>query len=401
VRIFYICQRVPFPPDRGDKIATFNEIRHLAATHDLHVFCLADSLDEQANVAGLQQIAKSVTACPINPLRARARVLRALVAGQPLSVAYHAEPALHRDIRRQYARLNPELVIVYSGSMAQFAEPFGDVPRIMHFAELDSLKWRHFQEHTRPPMRWIYAIEQERLLAYERQIARAFTLSLLCTEFELAEFERLIPGAPAACVRNGVDLEFFRPQARPKRPGGLVFTGVMDYLPNVDAMQWFCDAVLPRVREAYPGVHLTICGSRPSKPVLELGKRAGIAVTGHVPDVRPYLEEAEIAVVPLRIARGIQNKLLEAMAMGLPCITTSVAWRGLGLPDGEGALVADDAAGFAAHVMALLEDAERRRRLGERARRIVERTFSWPSQLLALDRALAQCAPKGPAAANA
>ena len=262
------------------------------------VFCLADGAGDVANGEGLRSIVRSVTAIPLTRWGTRVRALTALATGKPLSVTFHAEAALLRAVREGYAALRPDLIIVYSGNMAQFAEPFTDVPRIMQFAELDSLKWGHYAERTRPPMRWIYAIEHARLLAYERRIAHSFTLSLLCTDFELAEFKRLIPGAPAACVRNGVDLDYFQPHAGAKRSGELVFTGVMDYMPNIDAVQWFSDAVLPIVRQAHPVAHFTICGSRPSKAVRDLAKRPGISVTGRVPDVRPYLDVAEVAVVP-------------------------------------------------------------------------------------------------------
>ncbi|MGC1887055.1 MAG: hypothetical protein WA709_13320, partial [Stellaceae bacterium] len=148
MRIFYICRRVPFPPYRGDKIAAFNAIRHLSAQHEVHVFCLGDGVQDLANISGLQAYAKSVAAAPVGEFTIKLRALGALVTGQPLSVAALNETKLHDAIRRKFAELRPDLIIVYSCNMAQFAEDFPDVPRIIHFGDLDSLKWRQFAERS-------------------------------------------------------------------------------------------------------------------------------------------------------------------------------------------------------------------------------------------------------------
>ena len=240
MRIFFVCQRVPFPPDRGDKITTYNEVRHLGRRHEVHVFCLADGQTDLANVEGLRDCTASVTAVPISPVRGRIRAMRALFGTGPLSVAMLREPALHAAIRRRFAELEPDAIMVYSSNVAQFAEPFTRARRIMQFADLDSLKWRDYAMRSRSPMRWVYALEARRLLDYERHIARTFSHSLVCTEMEARDFRALIPDAPVSTVRNGVDLEYFRPAGVPKQPGSLVFTGVMNYAPNVDAVRWFC-----------------------------------------------------------------------------------------------------------------------------------------------------------------
>ncbi len=203
-------------------------------------------------------------------------------------------------------------------------------------------------------LRWVYRIEADRLLAYEQNIARRFSHALVCTAGEKRDFERLFPGIAVSLVGNGVDLDYFRSSGATKQPGSIVFTGVMDYFPNVDAVTWFCDRVLPMVQAQIPEATLTICGSRPNPAVLRLAQRRGVAVTGRVPDTRPYLDAAEIFVAPLRVARGVQNKVLEALAMGLPCVASSVAWRGTVVPQGDGILVADDAAEFAERVVRLL-----------------------------------------------
>ena len=389
MRIFYVCRRVPFPPDRGDKIAAFNEVRHLAERHEVHVFCLGDGAQDLANISGLQPYAKSVTAAPVDELTIKLRALAALFTGQPLSVAALNETELHRAIRRKFAELRPDLIIVYSCNMAQFAEPFPGVPRIMHFGDLDSLKWRQYAERSRPPLQWIYAIEGQRLLAYERRIARTFSYALVHTEFEKRDFERLIPDIAVSILGNGVDLDYFRSSGERKEPGSMVFTGVMDYRPNVDAVSWFCNEILPLVRAEIPRANFTICGSRPAPAVRRLAKLGGVTVTGWVPDARPYLDRAEIFVAPLRMARGVQNKLLEALAMGLPCVASTAASRGTVVVDGECILAADDPGEFARLVVELLQDGTRRAEMARRARAAAEANYPWEAQLARLDQVIA------------
>ncbi len=392
MRIFFVCHRVPFPPNRGDKIATYNKIRHLARQHEVHVLCLADGADDLTNVAGLRGEVASVTAVAVSPLRSRLRALRALPGGAPLSVAMLAEPALHAAIRRRFTDLAPDLIFVYSSNVAQFAEPFPRTRRIMHFSDLDSLKWRAYAQRAVLPMRWLYALEGRRLLEYERHVARTFSRSLVCTEAEAEDFRALIPDAPVDVVRNGVDVAYFRPAGAVRQPASLVFTGVMNYRPNVDAVRWFCSAILPLVRRDVPAATLTICGSRPNGAVRRLGRLAGVTVTGAVADVRPYLDRAEVFVAPLRIARGIQNKVLEAMAMGLPVVTTQAVWRASAIPAGDGIVAADTAEAFAAQVVRLLRDPSHRAAMAHRARLAVESGHSWDAQLTALDRVIAAVA---------
>ena len=389
MRIFYICRRVPFPPDRGDKIAAFNAIRHLAARHEVHVFCLGDGVRDLANISGLQAYAKSVSAAPVDEFTIKLRALAALVTGQPLSVAALNESKLHDAIQKKFTELRPDLIIVYSCNMAQFAEHFPNVPRIMHFGDLDSLKWPQYAERSSIPLNWIYAIEARRLLGYERHIAQIFSHALVHTEIEKHDFERLIPGIPVAVVGNGVDLDYFRSAGEAKKPASMVFTGVMDYRPNIDAVVWFCDEILPIVQANIPAANFTICGSRPAPAVRRLAKRCGVRVTGWVADARPYLDRAEIFVAPLRMARGVQNKLLEALAMGLPCVASTAARSGTAVADGQGILATDEPREFARHVIDLLGDSDGRAEMARRARAAAVANYRWEVQLACLDQVIA------------
>lgn len=389
MRIFFISQRVPFPPDRGDKIATFNQIRHLSRTHEVHVFCTADGLQDIANISDLDRYAKSVTAVPVTPWNSRLRAVKALVLGGPLSVAGYRENQLHASIQEAYARLRPDVLIVYSGNVAQYAEHFPATPRIIQFVDMDSAKWGQYADRSRIPLKWVYRIEQRRLLEYERMIGHSFSRASVCTRSEQRDFERLIPNVPVSVIGNGVDLEYFRSAGHPKKPGSITFTGVMDYLPNVDAVLWFCDEVLPLIQAKVTDASFAICGSRPVKAVQRLARRRGVTVTGRMPDMRPYLDSAEVFVAPLRMARGIQNKVLEALAMGLPCVSSVRAWGGTVIPQGEGILVADHPREFASHIVRLLQDDNYRADMARRGRLAVESNYTWDLQMQALDRVIA------------
>jgi polysaccharide biosynthesis protein PslH len=396
MRIFYICRRIPFPPDRGDKIAAFNEIRHLAAQHEMHVFCLGDGVQDLANISGLQAHATSLTTAPVDEFTIKLRALAALVTGQPLSVAALNETKLHDAIHKKFAELRPDLIIVYSCNMAQFAEHFLDVPRIMHFGDIDSLKWRQYADRSSTPLNWIYAIEAQRLLGYERHIAKNFSHALVHTEIERHDFERLIPGIPVTVVSNGVDLDYFRPAGGAKKPASMVFTGVMDYRPNIDAAVWFCDEILPTIQREIPAANFTICGSQPASAVRRLAKRRGVTVTGWVADARPYLDRAEIFVAPLRMGRGVQNKLLEGLAMGLPCVASTAARIGTAVADGEGMLATDEPTEFARLVVDLLQDSTRRAEMSRRARAAAEANYRWDQQLARLDQVIATVVSQPP-----
>lgn len=399
MRILFLAQRVPFPPNRGDKITTYHEIAHLAREHEVSVACFADGQEDLANVGGLASLTQTIEAVPLAPMAARLRALLALASKTPLTVAYFNDPELHRRVRALARSQRFDAVIVYSSSMAQFVESLTDVPRIMQFADLDSLKWQHYSESLRFPRSWLYRLEARRLLAYERHIATTFDHSLLCTPREVRDFHRLIPDAPVSCVGNGVDLEYFQPMtAVKKKPNSLIFTGVMDYFPNVDAVLWFCQEVFPRLRQQVPDVTFTICGSKPQKEVQALANLPGVIVTGRVPDVRPYLAEARVCVIPLRIARGIQNKLLEAMAMGLPTVATTAAYDGIDAVRDADLLVADEPDLFAAQVARLLLDETLGQKMGQAARAAVEKNYRWEVHLAQLDAVLASLTRKHQAA---
>lgn len=390
MKIFFICQRVPFPPDRGDKIPTHHQIAHLARDHEVHVFCLADGKEDLDNVPGAQRVATTVTAFPFTPASTKLRALGALLTGDSLSVAAFSYEHLHQAIKAKFMELKPDIVIVYSCNVAQYAEHFPGVPRVMQFCDLDSLKWAQYAKRSRWPMNWVFGLEHRRLLAYERKIAADFDHSTVCTDVELRDFNQLIPDQPVSVLANGVDLDYFRSEGASKIPGRMIFTGVMDYPPNIDAVVWFTTEVLPLIRTKMQHASFVICGSKPVEQVQQLAKLSGVEVTGRVPDIRPYMDSAEVFVGPLRMARGVQNKVLEALSMGLPCVTTTLAWRGTVVPQGQGIATADNPDSFCDAVLKLLQEDLYRKTQGSLGRRAAEQYYAWKSQLESLDNALVQ-----------
>jgi sugar transferase (PEP-CTERM/EpsH1 system associated) len=398
VRILFLAQRVPFPPNRGDKITTWRLIERLRREHEVRAVAFAhDDADlEAADELGRRGV-------PTVAVRHRDRLKRLaalpLLAGdRPLTLGVYGS----RQLQREVDALVPscDLAYAYSSSMGAFLEPHAGLPRVMHFAELDSDKWRQYAERSRGPLKWVYAREQRTLLGFETRVARAFDENVFCTPLEQQIFQRAVPGVSSIVLRNGVDLEHFRPAPERAEPGHLVFTGVMDYLPNVDGCEWFVREILPRVRAHQPGVRFSIVGSRPSARVQALAQVEGVTVTGYVPETRDWLERAALAVAPLRIARGIQNKVLEAMAMGLPIVGTTPATQGVEGAAERDFLVADGAEEFAACVLRLLAAPDAARELGRRARRFVEQSYDWEVVFRPLDELVARLAPKSAAGAR-
>ncbi len=392
MHVLFLSQRVPFPPNRGDKITTWRIVERLARSH--RVTCAAfahDSEDERA-ADTLRQRGIDVHTVPFRDRTARLRSLPLLFGSRPLTLGVYGSSRMQAIVDR--AALQANLAYAYSSSMGAFLERQRELPWVMHMAELDSDKWRQYAERSRPPMRWVYGREHRTLLRFERMVAATARVNVLCTPLEQAIFEREIPGARSMILRNGVDLEHYQPQPDRAQPDQLVFVGVMDYLPNIDGCEHFVHHVLPLIRQRRPGVRLAIVGSRPTPQVQQLARVQGVEVTGFVPDTREHLARASVSVAPLRIARGIQNKVLEAMAMGLPVVGTTSATQGVEAHPGEHFVLANSAAEQAHAVLDLLEHPQAARELGRAARAFVEARYDWEVVLRPLDELVSSLARK-------
>ncbi len=452
--ILFLAHRIPYPPNKGEKIRAFHEIRHLAeAGWRVHLCTLADDPADIEHRLALKRWCASVYVESVSRALQKARSLAGPVRGLPLSVPYFYRPGLQRRVDQVLERYAVRAVLCFSGPMAEYVfrsesrrlserlaapnarrlkgrqagrgarnqspsdEPW--FPRlVMDLVDVDSDKWRQYSHQTRWPMSWVYRLESALLSRYERRVAERFDATVLVSEAEAETFRSSTGlGGKIHAVGNGVDLDYFHPQGpgeargtlppsrRAAQPPGdqapaarLVFCGAMDYLPNVDAVVWFAREVLPLVRRDLPDTVFTIVGSNPAPEVAALARLPGVTVTGRVPDVRPHVRGASLSVAPIRIARGVQNKVLEAMAMGKPVVVTPRALEGIEAAPGRDIVVAPaEPRAFAGAVTDLLLDPARAAELAKRARAAVEKAYRWQTRLKKLEDLLDPDAGRGPA----
>ena len=358
-------------------MARHHKVTVLAFAHDDQDRAAARTLNEEK---GIETIA-----IPHAESKKKLKSLPLLLTGKPLTLGVYGSRYLQSEVDQRIGAM--DFAYAFSSSMGAFLLPHS-VPWVMHIAELDSDKWHQYSERTRFPMSWVYKREWKTLLRFEKKLAAAAVTNVLCTPLEEQIFQREIPGLPTTVLQNGVDLKYFQPAPERTEAGRLVFTGVMDYLPNIDA----CVHFVQDIRAQHPEARFDIVGSKPTPEVQALADTPGVTVTGFVDDIRDWAQKAAVAVAPLRIARGIQNKVLEAMAMGLPVVGSTSATQGVQGQPGQHYWVTDDPAEHAAMVIALLDDADKAHALGQAGRQFVEDHYDWEVTLRPLDAILAKAA---------
>ena len=392
--MLFLAHRIPYPPDKGDKIRSWRLVEHLSKRFRLHLAAFVDDRTDFSHEAFLKSVCESVFLAPLDPLAAKARSAAGFVTGEPLSFPYFRDGRMQRHVSELRER-DLAMEFAFSSSMAPYLEPVKKGrPRLIDLCDADSEKWRQYASETAGPMSAVYAREAERLAAAETAIINRVDAAFAVSESEAAIFNaRADADRQCDWFGNGVDIDHFRPRAdraAPEPSADVVFTGAMDYRANIDAVDWFVREVWPVVRLKAPQARFAIVGARPAKAVKALDGKNGIAVTGRVSDVRPYIQHASAAVAPLRMARGVQNKMLEAMAMARPVVATSGAAEGIDAREGEEFILADSAAEFAASVLWLMSERKRGDAIGASARARMKAAYSWPAQLARLDAALAR-----------
>lgn len=402
--LLYLVHRLPWPPDKGDKVRSYHLLRHLAARHRVHLGTFVDDPADMQHLEAVRAVCASVYAAPLHPRRARIASLKGLLTGQPLTLAYYRNAGLERWVQGLVQAGRIDSTVVFSSSMVPFAPE--RLPLLVDFVDVDSAKWAEYAGRRPWPLSWLYRREGERLLAYERRAAARAQRSVFAAEREAALFERLAPEVAdrVQAISNGVDTAFFDPGVQRPTPYAagelpLVFTGAMDYWPNIEAVCWFAAEMLPALRERYPQLRFHIVGRNPSAAVQALAGPA-VHVTGTVPDVRPWLQHAAAVVAPLRLARGIQNKVLEAMAMARPVVTSSACAMGIEAHDGTELRVADTPVEYVARLAEWLSAPERGHAVGRAARERVQASYGWQARLRAFDPHLARLGLRGGAAAS-
>ena len=392
--ILFLVHRMPYPPDKGDKVRSYHLLKHLVARHRVFLGTFVDDPADQVHLPALRALCQDVCAVSLAPRAAKLRSLTGLASGQPLTLCYYDNARLRDWVRQTVASHQIDQVLVFSSSMAQYAEAEWALPTLVDLVDVDSAKWTDYAAAHAWPMSWLYGREGQRLLSYERAVVARSEHAFLVTQKEVDLFVGLAPecAAKVTALGNGVDADFFAP--RPDRPSPfaagelpLVFTGAMDYWPNIDAVTWFAQDVLPALCARWPALRFHIVGRNPSAAVRALASEA-VAVTGTVPDVRPYLQHAAAVVAPLRLARGVQNKVLEAMAMARPVVAAGSCVGAINASPGRDILVADHASAFLEQLGTLFDAPAQAAAIGQAGRRCVVDHYSWPAQLAHLDQTM-------------
>lgn len=394
--LLFLAHRIPFPPNKGDKIRSYNLLKHLSQDYRIHLGAFIDDPTDWVHCDDVRALCAETLFLGINPRRNKLRSLIGLLTREPLTLPYYRHCAMQAWINNILSKPTVERVLVFSAAMAQYVgKPAGrKLHKVIDFVDVDSEKWRAYGDRKFWPLRWLYRREGKTLLNYERIVAGHFDASIFVSANEAALFQKLAPevAARVTYVNNGVDTAYFHPGYDYPNPyvedqRVLIFTGAMDYWANVDAVQWFAREVFPKVLAKMPRASFFIVGARPTEAVRQLDRMEGVHVTGAVHDIRSYLAHACVAVAPMRIARGIQNKVLEAMAMGKPVIATSAAMEGIQLYPEFKALIADQPEELAKKTIDLLLEGDSAG-LGKWGRECVITHYSWKENLRRFEKLL-------------
>ena len=390
--LLFLTQRIPYPPIKGEKIRPLQILQHLRKSYNVHLGCLVDDPNDVQHIETVRNLCASSYFAQIDRRRAKVTCLSGLLTGEPLSVVFYRDRGLANWVRKTLLDIKPQVIFVCSSNMAPYildlrAEA---TPCLVDLADVDSEKWRSYAQTAAFPMNWVYRREWRRVAELEARIARDCDWCVFVSDAEADLFRKLQPQFPEKirAVSNGVDLDYFNPARQFEAPyapdkANFVFTGTMDYPPNVDAVVWFAQEILPVIRKSIPGAQFHIVGASPAPQVKALEAIAGVFVSGRVPDVRPYVAHATACVAPMRIARGIQNKVLEAMAMGRPTVVTPDALEGIKAVPGTDLLLAKGVDDFAKACLACA--GPEAVNLGNNARQRVLRDYAWPQQLQKFD----------------
>lgn len=401
-RVLYVTHRVPFPPDKGDRIRNLHLLRQLAARANVWLVALADEPVSAAADAALRGLCDRVAFVPTGGPRRWVRAAVSAATGGSLTEGLFREPAAVRVVERWAAEASFTAAVASSSGLAGYLRPLAStgVPAFLDLMDVDSQKWADFAAAARAPKRWVYALEAARVRRLERDLPTWAAGVSLVSAAEAAIFEGIAGPNTAIAATNGVDLDYFRPADVPEVPA-CAFVGAMDYLPNVDAAVWFATEVWPQIRREFPTAEFRVVGRSPVAAVRKLAAIPGVVVTGAVPDVRPFVASAAVAVVPVRIARGVQNKVLEALAMGKATVAAPPALAALGTVPGRHLLAATTPAEWVTAVCHLFRTPAARRDLGAAARGYVAAHHHWDRCLAPLvDRVVPPAAVPTPVREN-
>lgn len=404
MNLLYLCHRVPFPPHKGEKIRTFNIVRYLIKSgYNLTICTPIEGKVDYEYISNLKnQVDVTVHSAPKPGI---SRWVKGLIKNQPLSVANFYSNELQHKIDTILESQSIDVILCTSSAMAEYVfkskvlqTDKSTTRLIMDFMDLDSDKWRQYTSLKPFPLSEIYRREAKLLSRYEKRIHRAFDACIFISKSEMDMFlshEKDL--GKLSVVSNCLDTDFFCPPSTPIVKGddaaypSILFTGVMDYFPNVDAVTWFVDDIWPEIKQKWPQAEFVIAGMNPNDKIIEYGKQDGIEVTGFVDDILQYYYKADIFVAPFKIARGVQTKVLQSFACGLPVISSPIAIEGIDCNNQVHLLVAKDKEGFIRNIDMLLQDQELQTRIRSNAIKLINSCYSWTACLKKLDDVIKNC----------
>lgn len=388
-KVLFLTPDLPYPPHQGAAIRTYNLIKNLAPRHDVHLLSFLQGGDEGQRLEALSPYCANVITVPAPSRSAGRRALSVLFSSRPDMALRLPSTEFDNQLRMCLLRERFDFVQVEAIEMAQYGLAAKEIRAssqpLVVFDDINAeylLQRRAFETDVRHPRRWLGAVyslvQWRKLQRYERRVCQRLDRIVVVSEADARALQRLVPGLRCFVVPNGVDTNYFQPTSpEAESDTTLVFTGKMDFRPNVDAVLWFVENVLPLIRQQMPEAVFKIVGRNPHPRVQALGETPNVSLTGYVSDIRPYIEEAAVYVVPLRVGGGTRLKVMEAMSMGKAIVSTSLGCEGIDVSPGRELLIADDAGSFAQAVVGLMKDRDRRRTLQVAARRAAEREHDW------------------------
>lgn len=385
MNILYLAHRVPFPPNKGDKIRSFHEIRFLARNHAIHLLAFCDDPADAEYAGDLEQFCRSVTLIALDRRRQTRKALVSMLRGKPWTLGFYESHEMRSAVWRKFREASVDVALAYSSSVAPY---LASLPcrRVLDFVDSDAAKWQQYSRMKPFPKSLLYRFESRRLSAFELQMIRLCEASVFVSSREVGWIGRDDPFGREFRTRvhfipNGIDLDYFQPRTAGPRGPVIIFTGAMDYFPNVDAVQFFVRSVFPMIRSQIPSSRFLIVGRNPARSVRKLAEVEGVTVAGTVLDVRPFLAQARVAVVPLRISQGMQNKVLEALATGLPVVASPQVTEGLHAVEQLPVAVASDPRRMADSVVRYLTGADRSDSEVAATRSVLEEHYGWERNL--------------------
>ena len=384
--LLFLVHRIPYPPNKGDKIRSYHFLKGLAENYNIHLATFIDDPEDWGYVDKVKALTANSLFVNINPSLAKIKSLSGLISNKALTLPYYQSSQVQAWVDKTIVENKIEKIFIFSSAMAQYVQKYQDLDIIIDFVDVDSDKWLQYSKKTKWPMSWVYKREANRLLEFDSKVAKLAKMNIFVSEEESLLFNRLIDNKQTiiSFVNNGVDTDYFNANEQNENPFSdkkniIVFTGAMDYWANVDAVTWFVNEVFPMIKQHCMDAQFYIVGSKPTKEVVSLANNKDVFVTGRVEDIRPYLSFSDVVVAPLLIARGIQNKVLEAMSMGKRIVVTPQGIEGIKISN-QAVSIKENVETFSEQVLSYLNESKTSHYVNEN-RHFVEKNFSWDSSL--------------------